>query len=133
MIFSEYVSMHNNLNSMILNDHIEVEKVETIEKWFQQLKSNFVQLTSSEKQIIWAEKIREDRMKSHIAKFINTCAFYSTKRYFEIGENVVINDSFFKAGMKALKQYAIQPSAKFFIDSREDVFITLELSSVKEF
>ncbi|MDZ7876061.1 MAG: hypothetical protein U5L45_00240 [Saprospiraceae bacterium] len=61
------------------------------------------------------------------------CAKNSTLKYVNKGIDVKINDEYFKLGIKAVKQYAIQNTARFYIDSREDVLIDLNLSSAKDF
>ena len=125
MKFDDYMILHNERNSMILNEHSVVYTLSTTEKWVALFSSNLPKLEGSEKQVAWAEKLREQKIKSCVAAFINACAAMNFQRFVEKGTNVKLNDDTFRIGYHSIGKIAKNTSSKYWIDNRETSFINL--------
>jgi hypothetical protein len=125
MTFTEYLTAHQEGNTMILNHHSVVSTLTTTEKWVSSINEKLPTLTGTEKQIVWAEKLRSEKVVSCVEGFINACAGTNYKKYFEKDIHIKMNDDSFKKGWIALHKIFQNTEAKYFIDNREESFINL--------
>lgn len=116
MTFTDYMNSVKNETSLPLNFHTKVRQLSTFQKWVDTFRNNFKDLKGSEKQIKWANTIRNEQVEDVVGKFINQCA--STNLKFNSG--ISINDKNFKVGYGEIEKWSKNENASYFIDLRDE-------------